>query len=238
MKRPISILLNFGKALAVVPLRLFQKKRSTASLLLCFFALFCVIQPQCKYKIEDQLNNANSEPENLKIRLEPCVFLGDPPTCWETPGHINANVAIEVRTGSYNSDTKIFTPDPDPYDEVDDDVEDMSCNIVGGNNTFTVSVPKKGAYFLRITIKSATCSYCCWGPLDIQCGNENPIETSPGSGVFVYKAGKPKWVVEETFIEGVNRPIAINGGNTAEWTPPEDKYNARKCTNCGCTVTR
>jgi hypothetical protein len=224
-KRTNLLIKNVGKASA------FSTK------LLCFLAVVCLLQPQCKCKLEEQLNNANTEPEFLDVVLEPCAYVDEVSApCWETPSQISANVEIEVRTGSYIDN--IFTPDPNPYDELDEDRDNMSCSLVNPNHTFRVKVPKTGAYALLISIRSKTCSYCCWGiSTDIQCGNPPPVSV-PGTSLQDYTAGRPKWAVEEYFVQGVNRPVALNGGNVATWTPKSDKYVVRKCTNCGCIVRR
>jgi hypothetical protein len=209
-------------------------------LVLILFALAATFQQQCKCKPEDQFNNSNAEPEFLEVKIEPCQFADEfYAPCWETPGHIDANVTIEVRTGSYNANASPqFTPDPNPYDEIDEDRDDMSCSISNPNNKFTLKVPKTGAYALVITIRSKTCSYCCWGTGDTQCGNPPPVPV-PGSSQYDYTAGKPKWVVEQIFVAGSNRPVAIDGSNTAKWSPDPSFYIVRKCSNCGgCTVRR
>lgn len=207
------------------------------NILLIFFAAVALFQPHCKCKLEDQINNTNSEPEFLEIAIEPCNFCSsDLMPCWETPGIISANVMIEVRTASKDALGNVI-PDAAPYSEIDLDRDNMSCSATSPNNKFLVSVPKKGAYFIRIDIKSLTCSYCCYGTVipDIQCGAPNPTPV-PGTNKSEYDAGKPKWNVEEIFIEGQNKPIAI-GGNTAKWTPTISDYQSRKC-SCGCKVIR
>lgn len=155
--------------------------------------------------------------------------------CWETPGVINANVSIEVRTASKDANGNIVL-DATPYFELDQDRSNMSCSGTSPNNKFTVSVPKKGAYFVRITIKSLTCSICCNGTdTKIQCGTK--VTPVPNSTLNDYDAGKPKWVVEKTFIEGQNKPVAINGGSTAKWAPTVSEYLQRACT-CGCIIRK
>lgn len=239
MKKPILNLLSEGAAfLSYFTLK--KDKNKIPLYILIFFAFSAAFQQQCKCKFEDQFNNANAEPELLEITLEPCSFADEfYAPCWETPGEIDANVIIEVRTGSFDPDSPVpFTPDPIPYDELDEDREDMSCSILGANNKFTVNVPKVGAYALVITIRSKSCSFCCWGADDTQCGTPSPTPV-PGTSQWQYTAGKPKWVVEQTFVAGTNRPVALNGSNTAKWTPDPDDYMVRKCSSCGgCTIIR
>jgi hypothetical protein len=84
---------------------------------------------------------------------------------------------------------------------------------------------------VRITIKSLKCSMCCWGGnQDVQCGTQT--QPAPNNKTE-YSAGKPKWVVEEIFKQG----IGATGGNTANWTPEIRHYKPRKCT-CGCKIIR
>jgi hypothetical protein len=57
---------------------------------------------------------------------------------------IDANVVIEIRTLKTDANGNVL-PDENPYFELDEDRENMSCSATNPNNKFTVSVPKREA---------------------------------------------------------------------------------------------
>lgn len=161
-------------------------------------------------------NNGNDDPEVLIIDAwgaDVGAFL----TCLES-SNFNARVSITVRTGSYDPQTQVFTPDITPY------FDQILTNQSFSSNSaipFNINVPETGGYLLQFEIEISDCSICCHGPDPNQCGSNVANN--------ICQAGNPRIQVERIFTTDSRPQHDLN------YDLPRSQFQQLSCV-CGCDV--
>jgi len=97
-----------------------------------------------------------------------------------------------IFTADVDADGNI-TPNNQMYSQTTETLN-LSSNAA---RTVQISVPENGGYYIMMIVSSDTCSDCCHGSLNLQCG----IETSTSGNTTLCEAGNPSVIYMQGFSE-------------------------------------